>query len=147
MFHSRALNQRINKLHERALRLVYKCPTLTFKEMLAKDNSFTIHDRNLQRLATEMYKIINNHSPSIMKEIFPMSSNPYNLRNKNPFQIHNIHSVYNGTETLAYRGPKTWALVPQEIKQLKPLSKFVTKIKNWKPVGCTCRLCMYTWPT
>ena len=77
MFHSRALNHRINRIHERALKLVYKNPTLTFEELLVKDNSFTIHDRNLQRLATEMYKIINENSPSIMKEIFPMSSNPY----------------------------------------------------------------------
>ena len=140
MFHSRALNHRINRIHERALKLVYKNPTLTFEELLVKDNSFTIHDRNLQRLATEMYKIINENSPSIMKEIFPMSSNPYDLRNKNPFQTHNVNSVYNGTETLAYRGPKTWAMVPTEIKKLKPLDKFISKIKTGNQlavhVGC-----------
>ena len=141
MFHSRALNHRINRIHERALKLVYRNPTLTFEELLMKDNSFTIHDRNLQRLATEMYKIINENSPSIMKEIFPMSSNPYDLRNKNPFRTPNVNSVYNGTEKLAYRGPKTWAMVPTEIKQLKPLDIFRSKIKNWRPVGCTCRLC------
>ena len=130
MFHSRALNHRINRIHEGALKLVYKNPTLTFEELLVKDNSFTIHDRNLQRLATEMYKIINENSPSIMKEIFPMSSNPYDLRNKNPFQTPNVNSVRNGTETLAYRGPKTWSMVPTEIKQLKPLDKFRFKIKK-----------------
>ena len=56
MFHSRALNNRINRLHERALRLVYKEPHLTFQELLDKDNSFTIHHRNVQKLATEIYK-------------------------------------------------------------------------------------------
>ena len=59
MFHSRALNNRINTLHERALRLVYKDPHLTFEELLRKDNSFCIHHRNLQKLATEMYKVRN----------------------------------------------------------------------------------------
>ena len=98
--------------------------------MISEDNSFTIHDRNLQRLATGMYKIIKENSPSIMKEIFPMSSNPYDLRNKNPFQTPNVNSVYNGIETLAYRGPNTWAMFPTEIKQLKPLDKFISKIKN-----------------
>ena len=141
MFHSRTLNNRINRLHKRALQLVYKCPTLTFEELLVKDNSFTIHDRNLQRLAIEMYKIVNNLSPDIMKEIFPMSLNPYNLRNKNPFLTHNVHSVYHGTETIAYRGPKTWTLVPEEIKQSQSLSKFIFRIRNWKPEGCSCRIC------
>ena len=56
MFYSRTLNNRTNKLHERALRLVYKDTHLTFNELLRKDNSFTIHHRNLQKLATEMYK-------------------------------------------------------------------------------------------
>ena len=52
MFHSRTLNNRINRLHERALRLVYKNSTLSFEELLQKDNSVTIHHRNLQKLAT-----------------------------------------------------------------------------------------------
>ena len=47
MFHSRTLNNRINRLHERALRLVYKNSTLTFKERLSKDNSLTMYHRNL----------------------------------------------------------------------------------------------------
>ena len=76
MFHIRALNHRINRIHEQALRLVYKSPTLIEEELLVKDNSFTIHGKNLQCLATEMYKIINQNSPSIMIEIFPMSTNP-----------------------------------------------------------------------
>ena len=43
MFHSRQLNNKINKLHERALRLVYKNPNLCFQELLNLDNSFCIH--------------------------------------------------------------------------------------------------------
>ena len=86
MFHSRMLNSRINKLHERALRIVYKNSNLTFEELLQKDKSFTIHHRNLQKLATEMYEIKNNYSPLMMKYIFPDSTNPYKLRKKNPFK-------------------------------------------------------------
>ena len=55
MFHNRTLNNKINKLHERALRLVYKDITLSFQDMLNLDNSMTIHHRNIQKLAIEMY--------------------------------------------------------------------------------------------
>ena len=57
MFHNRTLNHKINKLHERALRIVYKDENLTFQELLDKDGSVTVHHRNLQKLAIEMYKI------------------------------------------------------------------------------------------
>ena len=124
MFHSRTLNNRINRLHERALRLVYKEPILTFEELLRKDNSFTIHHRNLQKLATEMYKIKNNLSPTLMKFIFPERTISYNLRNINPFQSTNVRTVYYGTETISFRGPKIWALVPGEIKNSTSLTLF-----------------------
>ena len=42
MLRSRTLNNRINKLHERALRLVYKHDDCTFEELVEKDNSLTI---------------------------------------------------------------------------------------------------------
>ena len=60
MFHSRTLNNIINKLHERALRIVYKNENLCFQELLDLDNSVTIHQRNLQKLVVEIYKVKNN---------------------------------------------------------------------------------------
>ena len=141
MFHNRTLNHKINKLHERALRLVYKDETLTFQELLDKDDSVTVHHRNLQRLATEMYKIKNNLSPVPMQELFKEKINHYDLRNKSFWETDNVRTVKYGTETIRYMGPKTWDLVPCDIKVSKSLLEFKAKIKKWKPNGCTCRLC------
>ena len=68
MFHSRQLNNRINKIQERALRLVYKDNKLTFDDLLKLDNSVTIHKGNLQILATETFKVKNSLAPEIMRE-------------------------------------------------------------------------------
>ena len=56
MFHSRRLNNKINSIHERALRITYQDNTSTFQEVLNKDKSVSMHHRNLQVLATEMFK-------------------------------------------------------------------------------------------
>ena len=70
MFHSRKLNSRINKLHERVLRMVYQDYVSSFTELLEKDKSTTIHKRNIQLLATELFKVKNGLSPAFMNEIF-----------------------------------------------------------------------------
>jgi len=133
MFHNRTLNNRINKIHERALRLVYNDNISTFSELLTKDGSFCIHHRNIQKLAIEMYKIKNNMSPPLMKDIFIQKENTYNLRNKQPWEIRPVKSVYNGTETLSFRGPKTWDMLPNSIKQSESLQEFTYNVKKWKP--------------
>ena len=53
MLRSRTLNNKINHIHERALRTVYSV-NLSFYELLDKDGSFTIHQRNVQSLAIEI---------------------------------------------------------------------------------------------
>ena len=141
MFHNRTLNNKINKLHERALRLVYKDDASTFRELLDKDNSFTIHERNLQKLAIEMFKAKNKLSPDFMQTIFPREENIYNLRKNRDFKVENVRTTYFGTETLKYRGPKVWDLVPEHIKSSNDLVEFKRKIKVWRPEGCTCRMC------
>ena len=59
MFHSRKMNNHINSLYERALRVVYRDYNAVFSELLSKDKSVTIHQKNLQLLATEIFKTKN----------------------------------------------------------------------------------------
>jgi len=141
MFHNRTLNNKINRLHERALRLVYKDQHSSFQELLNLDNSITIHHRNLQKLATEMFKIKNHLAPPKMQEIFTEHKNVHNLRKNKDWESHNVRTVSYGKETFSYLGPKTWELVPSHIKESTSLNDFKQKIKQWKPVGCSCRLC------
>ena len=75
MFHSRNLNNKVNKLHERCLRIVYNNDTSSYEDLLEIDNSVSIHTRNLQSLAIELYKIVNGFSPDIMKDVFPYNTN------------------------------------------------------------------------
>ena len=93
MFHNRTLNNKINKLHERASRIVYSNDELTFKELLEKDNSITIHQRNLQRLAIEMYKINNHLLPLPVQELFTEKLNIHDLRNKRCWETHKARTV------------------------------------------------------
>ena len=140
MFPGRRLNNKINSIHERALRISYQDHISTFQELLNKDNSASIHHRNFQALATEMFKIHRGLSPDILREIFVPKISLYNLRRNNTFERRQVHSVYHGTESLSFLGPQIWNLVPLELKQLESLEVFKLKIKKLIPFECPCRL-------
>ena len=141
MFHNRTLNNRINRIHERALRIVYQDKKSSFNELLRRDNTVTVHQRNLQVLATELYKVKMGLAPQLVKEIFPLSTQAYNLRSTYEFKLENVKTVHYGTESLSFLGPKIWELVPLEIKSSQSLEDFKQKIKSWIPENCPCRLC------
>ena len=72
----------LNRLHERALRIVYSDFKSSFEGFLIKDNSFSIRERNIQSLAIEIYKFLNGLSPSFLNNVFHKNiSNSYDLRN------------------------------------------------------------------
>ena len=146
MCHSRKLNNKINAIHEKALRITYGDRQSSVQQLLEKDNSVSIHHRNLQVLATEMFKISRNLCPELLNDIFLKRTNPYNLRRNDTFYSRQVHSVYHGTESLSFLGSKIWELVPLEIKESETLDIFKNKIKQWIPLQCPCRLCLTYLP-
>ena len=70
MLHSRGLNNKINRIHERALRITYNDKSSSYSELLTKDRSVTIHHRNIRALAIEICKVIQGISPPLLNEVF-----------------------------------------------------------------------------
>ena len=67
MLCNRTLDNKVNRIHERALRITYKDMRSDFDTMLLRDNAVTIHIRNLQLLMTEIYKTKWELNPTFMK--------------------------------------------------------------------------------
>ena len=107
MCHSRIINKKINRLHERCLRMIYCDKQSSFEELLEKDSSVSIHERNIQILATEMYKVSKGMSPpQITKSFARGNEHPYNLRHSTEFLEPFVNSVRCGPESISYLGPK-----------------------------------------
>ena len=66
MLCSRTMNNKINHIQKRALRIVYSGYNSSFYELLEKDDNFTVHQKNFQNLAIEIYKYLHGLSPAIL---------------------------------------------------------------------------------
>ena len=111
MFHSQTIINKSNRLHERAVRIGYSDFKSSFEGLLLKENSFSIHERNVQSFAIEIYKFVNGLSPSFLNNVFRKNiSNSQYLRNH---------------KELYSRNPKTdMELKLFHIQHLKSVAKF-----------------------
>ena len=118
--------------------MIYDDENASFKDFLLIDKSFSIHERNIQSLGIELYKVAYGFSPKIMRHIFPTRPEikyPW----ENIFQTFNVNTTSRGTQSLTHTGPKLWRPIPIELKKL-PFAKFKKAMRAWKPI-CSCNIC------
>ena len=118
--------------------MVYEDYTSSFEDLLKIDGSVTIHHRNIQLVAVEMFKVKNGLCPEIMKDLFQLRQEPNGI---SKFIIPRVNNEYMGKLSLRYFGPVVWeTMLPEVYKEINALGKFKDDIKKWVP-ECKCRLC------
>ena len=140
MYCSKTANDKINRIHERALRIVYLNYTSTFEELLLKDKSVNIHQRNIRLVAIEMFKVLKKLGPEIIRSLFIID----NPNSDKPFRMPRIRTENWGRESIRYFGTKVWnEMLPKELKCIENFEEFKTKVKEWVPTTevCRCKLC------
>ena len=65
----------------------------------------------------------------------------FNLRNRRDLKVPLVKSVWKGENSIRYFGALLWNTIPNEIKNVASLAIYKTKIRQWKPQYCPCRLC------
>ena len=140
MYCQRKSNNLINKIHERSLRIAYNDYFSDFNSLLEKDNSITIHQRNIQALTLEIYKTLNHLNPSFMKEIFHLKHQHFSTRNQN-LAYPNPRTVTYGLESFGYKANQLWSNIPKEIQQANDINTFKSKITEHCAHICSCNLC------
>ena len=124
MFHDRNLHAEVNKIHERALIIVYKDTHANYEALLKLDNAVSVHQRNLQYLMTEMCKATNSLNPSFISELSKPRDLQYNLRSKNILEIPKVRTTSYGIETAQFIGQRLWQMLPPNVKASPSLIAF-----------------------
>ena len=141
LFNGRIVNKKINHLHERALRIVYKDYISSFEDLLKRDKSVTIHHSNIQSLAIELFKVKRNLSSSLLSNIFPTRSISYNLKSQTDFIRSNTSTSQYGLNSMRCFASRVWQMIPMEIKNSVSIVSFKEKIRKWESSSCYCKLC------
>ena len=102
--------------------------------LLERGNSVSMHHKNLQALATEMFKIDTKTSPGWMQELFLVKEQGnYNFQRQTDFIIPQVKSVNSSLESIGVLGPKICEVLPNDLKNKESVESFKTATKRWKP--------------
>ena len=116
VFHGRNVNNKINKIHEGALRIAFEDTSSKLEDLLMKAAPVTIHQRNEQLLTTEIYRTKHDLNPKFMGEVFVEKNTSYSLRGNNHLSVPIPRTNAYGMKAIRCTGHKLWQSVPSEIK-------------------------------
>ena len=104
--------------------MIYNDYELPFDRILEDNKQKSIHQKNIESLAIEIYKFQAGLTPPIMSDLFVTRENNYNLRNFQELESSLKRTVKFATETISHRGHQIWNLIPETLRALKTLNKF-----------------------
>ena len=133
--------KKLERIQERAFRLLLNDYDSDYDQLLTKVNKPTLEIRRIKFLATEIFKTIHDLNPSYMKEIFEL-----NVRRETGdtrLVVQSQNSMKYGSYTLRSLGPRIWNKLPSDIRNCNNLSAFRALITAWSGPKCQCTCCKY----
>ena len=86
-----------------------------FEDLLLKDNSWNVHENNIHTLLIEIYKLMNNLSPQIMKDSLDLKNSLYDLRSKQLLKLPENSTSRYSTQALCFKGSLIWNTIRNKI--------------------------------
>ena len=141
MFCGKTANKEINRIHKRALRILFSAYEASFEELLQRNNEQTVNTKNLQKLMNEVYKSLNCQNPAFIRDLFIRKEVTYDLRSKDLLQVPKTRTVLYGLNSIVFRGRILWNAISDEIKSSQSTASFKFNIKSWNEDDCCCNIC------
>ena len=112
----RGIMYKMNKIHERSLRLLLENYKDDFQDLLRSSGDISIYQRCINSFLTKVYKYIHGLSSKIMNDVLSIIANIYNTRQFNVFetdilQVHIPTPNKYGLKSIPDKAKKLWNLL------------------------------------
>ena len=122
---------KLEKLHERALRFVFRDFTSSYTDLLRRGNFLPLSAHRIKFLAVEVFKCINGINPPYLNQLFSHSSCTYNLRDAHRVVQPKFNTYTYGYRSFTYYGSKLWNSLPRHVKDTDDIGTFKNNITQW----------------
>ena len=131
MFCGKVNGNKLEKLHERALRFIYKDNTSGYDELLLRSKILSLGLQRLRYLAIEVFKCIRGMNPPYLNEMFTIKDQPYNFRDQMMVALPKFKTQTYGYRSFRYYGGKVWNALPINVKTVTEINAFKRHLDDW----------------
>ena len=132
--------RKIERIQERAFRLLLTDYTSTYNDLIVQMGKSTMSIKRHRTLCLEIFKNLNNLNPSYMKDIFVKNKRDCS-RSPNNLMRFSYKGITYGKNSLRNMGPDVWNNLPEHFKECNVLSVFKRLIRTWDQFICNCKSC------
>lgn len=140
-FCSSSSTNKLEKVQERALRFINNDFTSSLPDLLKQTNTQPLHIRRLKLMACEVYKLVNNLSPTYINDLVNIKNPSYNFRSERKAEIPRVNSTRYGLRSFRSEAPRIWNSLPNDLRVAESYPQFRRLIRRWDGFGCQCPLC------
>ena len=124
-------NQKLEKIQERALRILYDDYTSTYDELIDKAGTNTLLINRLRLMALTVFKSIKSLNPPCLNDIFSKKSVPYRMRDSCIIEQPKRRTTTFGLRSFSFAGAKVWNELPTYLKETTDLNDFKSLLDTW----------------
>ena len=135
--------RKMEKIQERALRLMHNNLTASYEELLEMSRQSTLHIKRIRLMALEVFKSIHNLNPAFMNTLFECKTLMHDLRDTHKLVIPSFKTIRYGKNTFYYHGAHIWNLLPATFKQCVDIKCFKNMLNSWDGPSCQCSACCF----
>ena len=131
IFCGKSNSSKLEKLNERALRIVFNDYNSTYENILREAKALSLSMLRLKYMIIEVYKCIYKLNPEYMNDMFLLKESGYDLRDTSIAYQPKFKSITFGYRSFTYYGSKLWNSMPLYLKQIKEFHVFKRELHDW----------------
>ena len=132
---------KMEKLHERCIRFIYKEYDMNYFQLLKIKNCQTLFSKRINTMCTEIYKTKHKLNAGYMGDLLVERPSRYPNRRENDLHIPRANQHTFGYNSYRVEGPKQWNLLSENAKNAKSITIFKKLIKEENVPCCSCNNC------
>ena len=133
--------RRIEKLQERALRIIFKDYNSRYTNFLRDTNLPTLYLERKRKLLIMVFKIIHDLAKPLAPDFFEFITSSYDLRNTSMLSIPLCKTSKYGSNSVLFQGASLWNKLPNDIRECNDVESFRNTIVKWNGPVCLCGSC------